>query len=306
MNEFDIRRPDRADAMAVHELVAEHDAEVIGKPDWTFQDIADTLAEIDLANDAWVLHAGDRMVGWGYAQRKGMSDNVDIDVQARDPEAADLLWDMVLGRAAGLAREAGHERARVDVSLYAQDAAMRAAAGTRGFEPATGFHRMRIDHQGTERASLPGVTVDRGAPGRDEPLRTAHAVQQEAFAEHFGFVPMTFEEWAEQMEASSANDWNQLLLARVDGEPAAMLLGTDHFVPDENCGYVRTLAVRPRFRGRGLGRLLLRRAFADDERRGRVGTILHVDSNNVTPALDLYLSVGMRPVLAIEVWRALI
>ncbi|MFC0863305.1 hypothetical protein ACFHYQ_13475 [Sphaerimonospora cavernae] len=142
MNEFDIRRPDRADAMAVHELVAEHDAEVIGKPDWTFQDIADTLAEIDLANDAWVLHAGDRMVGWGYAQRKGMSDNVDIDVQARDPEAADLLWDMV-----------------------------RAAAGARGFEPATGFHRMRIDHQGVEWASLPGVTVDRGAPGRDDPSR---------------------------------------------------------------------------------------------------------------------------------------
>jgi hypothetical protein len=36
------------------------------------------------------------------------------------------------------------------------------------------------------------------------------------------------------------------------------------------------------------------------------GTILHVDTNNVTPAVDLYLGVGMRPVLAIDVWRGLV
>ena len=36
---------------------------------------------------------------------------------------------------------------------------------------------------------------------------------------------------------------------------------------------------------------------------GRSGTILHVDTNNPTPALGLYLSVGMKPVLIIDVWR---
>jgi len=61
--------------------------------------------------------------------------------------------------------------------------------------------------------------------------------------------------------------------------------------------------VLPTARGRGLARLLLRQAFAEDARRGQMGTLLHVDTNNVTPALDLYLSVGMRAVLVVDVWR---
>lgn len=65
-----------------------------------------------------------------------------------------------------------------------------------------------------------------------------------------------------------------------------------------------TVAVLPSARGRGLAKLLLLQAFADDHRRGRRGTILHVDSNNVTPAVGLYERVGMRPVLAIDVWQA--
>jgi mycothiol synthase len=44
-------------------------------------------------------------------------------------------------------------------------------------------------------------------------------------------------------------------------------------------------------------------AFALDAAAGRSGTILHVDTNNPTPALGLYLSVGMTATLAIDVWR---
>ena len=57
------------------------------------------------------------------------------------------------------------------------------------------------------------------------------------------------------------------------------------------------------YRGRGLARLLLERAFARDAAAGRAGTLLHVDTANTTPALDLYLSVGMRAVLAIDMWH---
>ena len=56
-------------------------------------------------------------------------------------------------------------------------------------------------------------------------------------------------------------------------------------------------------RGKGLAKLLLRQAFARDANAGRVGTILHVDTNNPTPALGLYERVGMRTVLVIDVWR---
>jgi ribosomal protein S18 acetylase RimI-like enzyme len=306
MSTFDIRRPRGTDAAAIHDLVAEHDTSVIGRPDMTLTDVADVLEELDLENDSWLIHEGGRVLGWGYAQRQMDSDNVEIDVRARTPQAAALLWDTVTERARRLASEAGHAQVRMDIAVYEQDAAMRAAASERGFAPATSFHRMRIDFPAPAPASVPGTTVETGSPHDEELKRTAHGIQQVGFAQHFGFVPRTFEEWAETMERSSANDWNQLLVARADGEPAAMLLGTDQFVEDEDCGYVRTLAVLPRFRGRGLGKLLLGHAFAADERRGRVGTILHVDSNNTTPALGLYLSAGMRPVLAIDVWRKVV
>jgi ribosomal protein S18 acetylase RimI-like enzyme len=116
-------------------------------------------------------------------------------------------------------------------------------------------------------------------------------------------VPKSYESWLADKESQSSFEWSQLRLARVDGEPAAMFAGTNQFVPDENCGYVATLATLPDYRGRGLGALLLRDAFARDARAGRVGTYLHVDANNTTPALGLYESVGMRQVLAIEIWR---
>ena len=103
---------------------------------------------------------------------------------------------------------------------------------------------------------------------------------------------------------SSSHDWSQLRVAYLGGQPVAMLQGNDQFVDDENCGYVQRLGVRPEARGLGLARLLLRQAFVADARRGRQGTLLHVDTNNPTPALDLYLGVGMRAVLVIDVWRA--
>lgn len=82
-----------------------------------------------------------------------------------------------------------------------------------------------------------------------------------------------------------------------------MVITNDRFVKDENCSYVVDLGVLAEARGRGIAKYLLRNAFAADVRAGRTGTILHVDSNNKTPALELYTSVGMRPVLVIDIWR---
>ncbi|GAA0433350.1 hypothetical protein Acor_07430 [Acrocarpospora corrugata] len=294
---MEIRHPKPADADAIYELVAEHDTRVLGRPDLTPADVRDQLAEPDFdpAADGWLAYDGDRLVGWASARRRGGSDRVDLDVRTRTAEAGTALWELALARFTGVT---------ADIGVYAGDTAQREAVRSRGFEPATSFHRMRIDHEGVASdAFLPGVTVETGSGDDEELLRAAHAVKEEGFAAHFGNVPQTFEEWADARESSSAHDWGQVLVAKVHGVPAAVLVGTNQFVPDENCGYVLTLAVRPAFRGRGLGKLLLRRAFAADRRRGRTGTILQVDSNNTTPALGLYLSAGMRRVLSIDIWQ---
>ena len=47
---------------------------------------------------------------------------------------------------------------------------------------------------------------------------------------------------------------------------------------------------------------MLRDYFARARREGRTAVLLHVDVANVTGALRLYESVGMRAVLEIDAW----
>ncbi|MFF4193732.1 GNAT family N-acetyltransferase [Nonomuraea sp. NPDC001831] len=309
-----LSRPRVDDAAAIHELVAAYDTDVIGSPDMTLDDIADELAEpgFDLDRDGWLARdETGRLTGWAWACRVGDSDLVNIEVITRPgldgPDGLDdlrqELWRAVTARARELGAERGHDGVTLDIGIYRVDQDKQSYAKEQGFEPGTSFHRMRADHTPPVEppAPPPGLTLHSGED--EETRRAAHAVHQIGFAEHFGFVSVDYDHWYERRQAMSVTDWSQLTLARIDGEPAGVLIGSNQFVPDEDCGYVATLAVHPRFRGRGLGRFLLRHAFAADAARGRKGTILHVDSNNTTPALGLYESAGMRRVLAIDVWR---
>lgn len=303
-----LRRPRADDAPAIHALTAACDIDVLGHPDLTLDDIAGDLADpgFDLVNDAWLAHDPDgRLDGWAWARRQGDSAIVDVDVQVRPgvPRLADRLWPLVLARADRLARDRGHAAAVADVGIYRADHAKQELVKEYGFALATSFHRMRVDFDGPAEPPQPppGVTLH---DGRDEQIRReAHRVYQDGFADHFGHASIGYDEWYAARQAQATTDWSQLTLARVGGRPAGMVLGNDQFAADEGCGHVATLAVLPEFRGRGLGRLLLRTAIAADAARGRKGTILHVDANNTTPALGLYESEGMRQVLVVDVWR---
>jgi ribosomal protein S18 acetylase RimI-like enzyme len=58
-------------------------------------------------------------------------------------------------------------------------------------------------------------------------------------------------------------------------------------------GHVGTLGTLKDARGKGIGTLLLRTAFAEFHRRGHRKVTLGVDSENGTGAVKLYESVGM-------------
>ncbi|WP_345573138.1 GNAT family N-acetyltransferase [Nonomuraea rosea] len=303
-----ISRPRVEDAETIFELVSVYDTAVLGAPDMTLEDVQDELVEpdFDLDADGWLAYdAGGLLDASAWACSNGDSDLVDVEVIVRPgvEGLAEKLWPMVLGRARELGAERGHDAVTLHVGIYRADEAKQALAGELGFEPGTGFHRMRIDHDGPVPPPAPpaGLTLRTGES--EETRRAAHRVHQEGFAEHFGFVPIGYDLWYARRQAQSSTDWSRLTLAELDGRPAGVLIANNQFVPDQDCGYVATLAVLPEFRGRGLGRFLLRHAFAADAAQGRKGTILHVDSNNTTPALGLYESAGMRQVMVIDVWR---
>ncbi|MGW7679818.1 GNAT family N-acetyltransferase [Kribbella sp. NPDC054772] len=303
---YTVRPPSKEDAQAVLDLVSAYNTPVIGFADYTLEDAEDELSEpgFEPATDGWLVSDGDRLVGFGSVFGKGDRSNLDLEIVTADPVVERWLLDRVLERASEFAREYGHASVQVDVVAYQADAVRRERLAEWGFRRGTVFHRMRIDHDGPVAApEVPaGVTVRRGAP--DEASRRAgHDVLNASFDGQFGFSPRPYEEWHASQKNFSAFDWSQLTLLEVDGEVVAMRSCSDQFVEDENCGYVGRLGVLEKARGRGLAKFLLRDQFALDAAAGRSGTILHVDTNNPTPALGVYLSVGMEAVLVMEVWR---
>ncbi|TDW23119.1 GNAT family N-acetyltransferase [Kribbella kalugense] len=303
---YTVRPPSKEDAQAFLELVSDYNTSVIGYADFTLEDAEDELTEpgFEPETDGWLVFDGDRLIGYGAVFGKGDHRSLDLDNVTADPVVERWLLDRVVDRAAEFAREYGHASVQLDGVVYQADTARRDRFAGYGFAPGTTFHRMRIDHDGPVAApSVPdGITVRRGAPD-EAGQRAGHAVLNGSFDGQFGFTPRSFEEWRASQENFSAFDWSQLTLLELDGEVVAMRSTTNQFVEDENCGYIGRLGVLEKARGKGLAKFLLRDQFALDAAAGRTGTILHVDTNNPTPALGVYLSVGMQAVLVMEVWR---
>jgi ribosomal protein S18 acetylase RimI-like enzyme len=300
------RPPVPADAEAIFALIAARNTAAVGVASYTLTAMIDELAEpgFDLTTDAWLVFGGDTLAGYGSAFGKGDHRLINIEVVAPDPVVGAWLLEQITRRAAGMGRKKGHADVTIDAGAYRQDEAKRDLLAGRGFRPGTTYHQMRLDHAEplAPPEPPPGITIRRGAYD-DAARRAAHAVVEETFDGQFGFVRRPYEMWYDARESRSTFDWSQLTLLEVDGRPVAVRECTDEYLVEENCGYIGRLGVLEAARGRGLATFLLRDAFYADAAAGRSGTILHVDTNNPTPALGLYLSVGMRATIVIDVWR---
>jgi len=66
-----VRAPLAADLDRVLEVLRAADASVAGDSDWTASDLANTWAELDLEQDAWLLELDGRVVGYADFHAKG-------------------------------------------------------------------------------------------------------------------------------------------------------------------------------------------------------------------------------------------
>ncbi|WP_329476011.1 GNAT family N-acetyltransferase [Kribbella sp. NBC_01484] len=301
-----VRPPTKDDAEAVFDLVAAANTAVIGFADYTLDDMIDELTDpgFEPETDGWLVFDGNRLVGYGSVFGKGDHHQLAIDVITADPAVMGYLLGEITRRSREIADAFGHSSVLLDIGVYRADEFRAAWLAENGFTSGTTYHRMRIDHHGpVDAPEVPaGITVLRGAPD-DASRRTAQGVLNASFAGQFGFSPRSYEEWHAAHENQSTFEWSQITLLDLDGRTVAFRECTDQYVEDENCTYIGRLGVVPEARGRGLATFLLGDQFALDAAAGRTGTILHVDTNNPTPALDLYLSVGMTASLVIDVWQ---
>jgi mycothiol synthase len=301
---YTVRPPEPADAEAIFDLLSAYNTATIGFADCRLDDIAENIVEpgFDRGTDGWLVLAENGLPA-GYATSFGLGDRqaVQIDVVSQNPPVAAWLFEQTMRRAREMGSEHGHAEITDDAYRSRADEPLRALLSDHGFSTGTTYHRMRIDHTADVTApEVPeGIVVRRGT--FDDATRwAAHEAIIDFFRGQFGFVPRPHDEWVEALEAQTSFDWSQLTVLEVDGRAVAVRVCNDGYVEAENCGHIGTLGVLEEFRGRGLAKFLLRDAFALDAAAGRAGTILHVDTNNPTPALGLYLSVGMNPTLIMD------
>ena len=135
-----------------------------------------------------------------------------------------------------------------------------------------------------------------------EDAETVFAAQEEAFADHWGFEPATFESW----RAYNLAETEDPSLWRIvwDGDQVAGLcVNRPARGEDTTVGWVGSLAVRRPWRRRGLGEALLRDAFLRFAERGKRSAGLGVDAENTTGAVALYERVGMHVVRRSDTWE---
>jgi mycothiol synthase len=249
---------------------------------WTWH-----LPTTDLERDTRILRNAGAVIAYGEAIWKHPDEGGPLDLLVRvhpDHRGAGIgTWLMAWGEA--LASERGSEGIRAFAA--GRDSSARDLLRSRGYVHVRSQFTMRKDLGADEDPGTPpaGVTIRRY---QDADERALFEVDQASFAENWGFRPMSLESFIEELHGE---DWDPSLvfLAEAGEVPVGCV------VPFlfETCGYVGTLGVLKEWRGRGIGKALLRRSFAELASRGMREVRLGVDAQNAHGAVALYEGLGM-------------
>ena len=292
------------DLPAVLGLLTAADQAVLGRTDFTVTEVESDLRDERKEHQGWYDDAG-ALVAYGWVSRVGESPKVEVDAYvhpSRDVAIGVALLAALEDRGRALAAEAGHDHVVFDTGAFRQDERTRHWLSARGFEVGTTFTRMRIDFDGpVDQPKQTAALTVRRSDASEGDLRLAHALDEKSFTEHYGEVAQDFDTFGKRF-AEHGEGWSSLWLAELGGTPVGLLVGTRQFEEDDDAGYVRRLGVIPEGRGHGVAKALLRHYFSTSQREGRAAVLLHVDVANVTDALRVYESVGMRPILEIDAW----
>lgn len=301
---YTMRPPRREDAESVVALVNAADIALGADADET---LADLLAEWDdpdhdLVNGAWLIEAADgQVVGFEHCQEHAHSGELDVDGYVHPQHTGRGLGTYLLRLAerrahALIANYPAEAEVRMIAHCYSHDQASVALFGAEGYHVSRQFWRMVIDlPTAPEPVTLPsGISVRRFVLGQDD--HATHAAVTEVFRDSWGFVPLTFEEWAVTRIRREDFDpyWWLLAIDEATQEIAGFALGNLRGEA-QDVGWVRSLGVRRPYRKQGLGLTLLRYAFGEFYQHGLRSVGLGVDTQNTTGATRLYERAGMYP-----------
>jgi mycothiol synthase len=290
-----IRPPTLDDAPAVVELINACSIAEGGPPDFPLHRLLQGWNDgLALDADAWVALTRDGLiVGYEEVQFDEQDASVELDGYVHPSfkgcGIGTRLLRLAEARACAALPTNGPLRLRATIESANQAARQLFAA--EGYATIRHFWRMEIElNEPPPAPTWPtGLAVRSFIPGQDE--RATHSALEDAMADHWDHTPVPFE------------DWERTILQRADFDPALWFVATDGdtiagvalcFDSAEHGGWVRSLAVRSRWRRCGLGLALLHHSFGAFYNRGRQCVGLAVDSQSLTGATRLYERAGMR------------
>ncbi len=295
---FVLRRPTMDDIEGVSRLLQTCEIELEGRSETTIDTMRLWFQSPDftLATDAWlVLSPEDKVIAFASVEHRQHSRifvGGDVHPDYRGRGIGTHLLQLNEARAHEHIAEAPTD---VRVSMLSRvdekNSAARHLLEKHDFKQVRSFWRMKIELQ--EAPLVPqwteGITVQTLA---DDPglFKAIFEADEDAFQDHWGHVPMNFEEWEYWTSKSEHYDPSLWFLAMDGDEIAAVSLCEDE---KELGGRVHSLGVRRQWRRKGIGEALLYQSFGDFYKRGIHEVSLGVDASSLTGATRLYQRVGM-------------
>jgi mycothiol synthase len=283
---MNIRSITDSDFEAIAALAGEDEAAFHGRPSRLGpSDVRGWLGRVDLGQDSWVYEEGGKPVGVSWF------DFIDdlgffVGIVAQGAKGRGL-GPRIVDTGEARARERG--AARLQTFGLEQDAAAAELFERKGFSTVRRFYEMAIELEAPpDVPPLPaGFTFE---TFRLEDARPYYEALDAAFQDHWEHHTVGFDKWWELRQNEHDFDPTLWFLIR-DGDEVAAVVRNE---PNRNGGgYVGAIGVQRAWRGRGLGRALLMRTFAEFYSRGVSRITLGVDAESPTGATKLYESVGM-------------
>ncbi len=296
--EYTFRPPTPADLEPVVQLVREAELVDYGEAEDRSEEIGIVWQLMDPERDAWIVEDGERRVVASGVVRLRAITRIRSFAVVSPAHTGRGIGTELLRRIEARAQELAEQAPAGETVTLSQDAApsneaARALLERHGFELVRHFWKMGIDlaDEPSEPVWPERIRRETMAPGQE---REVFDACEDAFQDHWGFVPHAYEEWRAWTVERESFDPSLWLIARDGDEIAGVSLC--YVGEGEGEGWVSVLGVRRPWRRRGLGMALLLESLRELRRRGMPRGALGVDSENPTGATRLYERAGMHVV----------